>query len=225
MLPEPSAQLITPNHNAACRHRRGDGATISGRQKHESGARLPGGLHPPPAAAPLPWAGDERQGRSGRGRGGRHRRAARGGRCHSGGAACHADRNGPGHGAQVQGGWPCSRCPAQQPRQLQESLPVCCADPRPCKPQGKVRDTYDLGDKLVVVTTDRQSAFDRLLASVPFKGQVGAGLREGSAGCWRDLVMPVKGCFSRRRSVDGQQPAAQPAACAALPLCGPTHER
>lgn len=37
---------------------------------------------------------------------------------------------------------------------------------------GKVRDTYDLGDKIVIVTTDRQSAFDRLLASVPFKGQV-----------------------------------------------------
>eukprot|EP00955_Chlamydomonas_euryale_P080132 363378-Chlamydomonas_euryale.AAC.43 len=37
---------------------------------------------------------------------------------------------------------------------------------------GKVRDTYDLGDKVVIVTTDRQSAFDRLLASVPFKGQV-----------------------------------------------------
>jgi phosphoribosylaminoimidazole-succinocarboxamide synthase len=35
-----------------------------------------------------------------------------------------------------------------------------------------VRDTYDLGDRLVIVTTDRQSAFDRLLASVPFKGQV-----------------------------------------------------
>lgn len=38
--------------------------------------------------------------------------------------------------------------------------------------QGKVRDTYDLGDRVVIVTTDRQSAFDRLLASVPFKGQV-----------------------------------------------------
>ena len=38
--------------------------------------------------------------------------------------------------------------------------------------QGKVRDTYDLGDRLVIVTTDRQSAFDRLLAAVPFKGQV-----------------------------------------------------
>lgn len=40
------------------------------------------------------------------------------------------------------------------------------------KYKGKVRDTYDLGDKLILVTTDRQSAFDRLLASVPYKGQV-----------------------------------------------------
>lgn len=40
------------------------------------------------------------------------------------------------------------------------------------KYQGKVRDTYDLGDKLLLITTDRQSAFDRVLAAVPFKGQV-----------------------------------------------------
>jgi len=38
--------------------------------------------------------------------------------------------------------------------------------------KGKVRDTFDLGDKLLLVTTDRQSAFDRILAEVPFKGQV-----------------------------------------------------
>ncbi len=38
--------------------------------------------------------------------------------------------------------------------------------------RGKVRDTFDLGDRLVLVTTDRQSAFDRVLASIPFKGQV-----------------------------------------------------
>lgn len=35
--------------------------------------------------------------------------------------------------------------------------------------QGKVRDTYDFGDRLVIITTDRQSAFDRILAEVPFK--------------------------------------------------------
>jgi phosphoribosylaminoimidazole-succinocarboxamide synthase len=38
--------------------------------------------------------------------------------------------------------------------------------------RGKVRDSFDLGDRLVLVTTDRQSAFDRILAEVPFKGQV-----------------------------------------------------
>ncbi|MBI2427091.1 MAG: phosphoribosylaminoimidazolesuccinocarboxamide synthase [Candidatus Kerfeldbacteria bacterium] len=37
---------------------------------------------------------------------------------------------------------------------------------------GKVRDTYDLGDTMILITTDRQSAFDRVLASIPFKGQV-----------------------------------------------------
>ncbi|DBA80665.1 TPA: hypothetical protein ACH3X1_007908 [Trebouxia sp. C0004] len=37
---------------------------------------------------------------------------------------------------------------------------------------GKVRDTYDCGSHIVIVTSDRQSAFDRLLASVPYKGQV-----------------------------------------------------
>ena len=35
----------------------------------------------------------------------------------------------------------------------------------------KVRDRYDLGDRVVLITTDRQSAFDRVLAAVPFKGQ------------------------------------------------------
>ena len=35
----------------------------------------------------------------------------------------------------------------------------------------KVRDRHDLGDRVVLITTDRQSAFDRVLAAVPFKGQ------------------------------------------------------
>jgi phosphoribosylaminoimidazole-succinocarboxamide synthase len=38
---------------------------------------------------------------------------------------------------------------------------------------GKVRDTYELSDgRLLLVTTDRQSGFDRLLGAIPFKGQV-----------------------------------------------------
>lgn len=38
--------------------------------------------------------------------------------------------------------------------------------------KGKVRDLYDLGDKCLIVATDRQSAFDRSLAVVPLKGAV-----------------------------------------------------
>lgn len=37
---------------------------------------------------------------------------------------------------------------------------------------GKVRDTYRIHGKRVLITTDRQSAFDRMLTCVPFKGQV-----------------------------------------------------
>ncbi len=37
---------------------------------------------------------------------------------------------------------------------------------------GKVRDVYEKNGQKVFITTDRQSAFDRILASVPFKGAV-----------------------------------------------------
>lgn len=41
------------------------------------------------------------------------------------------------------------------------------------KQSGKVRDWYDLPEgKRLIVTTDRLSAFDRILARVPYKGQV-----------------------------------------------------
>ena len=40
------------------------------------------------------------------------------------------------------------------------------------KTQGKVRDIYQQGDQLVLITTDRLSAFDRILGAVPYKGQV-----------------------------------------------------
>jgi len=38
--------------------------------------------------------------------------------------------------------------------------------------EGKVRDNYLLGDKRIIITTDRISAFDRVLCTIPFKGQV-----------------------------------------------------
>ena len=44
--------------------------------------------------------------------------------------------------------------------------------PSGSKRAGKVRDQYALGNKIALITTDRQSAFDRVLASIPFKGQV-----------------------------------------------------
>ncbi len=50
--------------------------------------------------------------------------------------------------------------------------------------RGKVRDVIDLGDRLVMVTTDRVSAFDRVLGTVPFRGQI---LNELSAWWFEEL--------------------------------------
>lgn len=38
--------------------------------------------------------------------------------------------------------------------------------------KGKVRDTIDLGAELLIITSDRISAFDRILSTIPFKGEV-----------------------------------------------------
>ncbi len=38
--------------------------------------------------------------------------------------------------------------------------------------RGKVRDVYRKGERLVMIATDRLSAFDRVLSTVPFKGEV-----------------------------------------------------
>jgi phosphoribosylaminoimidazole-succinocarboxamide synthase len=40
------------------------------------------------------------------------------------------------------------------------------------KRTGKVRDMYECGGKLVLITTDRHSSFDRIIAHIPWKGQV-----------------------------------------------------
>lgn len=54
--------------------------------------------------------------------------------------------------------------------------------------QGKVRDLYDLGDKLLLVATDRISAFDYILEDeIPYKGKVLTAL-----SCfWFDLLSDV----------------------------------
>ena len=38
--------------------------------------------------------------------------------------------------------------------------------------RGKVRDNYARGDRIVMITTDRLSAFDKVLTTVPFKGEL-----------------------------------------------------
>lgn len=38
--------------------------------------------------------------------------------------------------------------------------------------QGKVRDNYTQGDRRILITTDRLSAFDQIIALIPFKGEV-----------------------------------------------------
>ncbi len=60
---------------------------------------------------------------------------------------------------------------------MTEILDACLTDAEfpelPNFQRGKVRDSYDLPDgRRVMVATDRQSAFDYVLAAVPFKGQV-----------------------------------------------------
>ncbi len=49
--------------------------------------------------------------------------------------------------------------------------PAALADLGPFR-RGKVRDVIDLGDRLVLVSTDRISAFDRVLGTVPYRGQI-----------------------------------------------------
>ena len=40
------------------------------------------------------------------------------------------------------------------------------------KKVGKVRDIYEQPDRLILITTDRHSSFDRIIAHIPWKGQV-----------------------------------------------------
>src|SRR5688572_15709885 len=38
--------------------------------------------------------------------------------------------------------------------------------------RGKVRDVYRTEERLVIITTDRVSAFDHVLGTIPFKGEI-----------------------------------------------------
>lgn len=56
------------------------------------------------------------------------------------------------------------------------------------KQEGKVRDIYALDGQCVLVTTDRVSAFDRVLGAIPYKGQVLNQLSAWWFNQTRDLV-------------------------------------
>ena len=80
--------------------------------------------------------------------------------------------------------------PAEYTDRIRAELNNCLLEtslPGAGKYTGKVRDRYDLGDRLALITTDRQSAFDRVLGTLPFKGQILNQL----AGWWMESTRDV----------------------------------
>ncbi len=54
---------------------------------------------------------------------------------------------------------------------------------------GKVRDNYTLGDRRIIVISDRLSAFDKIITTIPFKGQV----LNQMAAFWFDKTKDIVG--------------------------------
>lgn len=69
--------------------------------------------------------------------------------------------------------------------QLEHTLERCTA-PAPAR-HGKVRDIYERGDELLLVATDRVSAYDVILGTVPYKG----ALLTEQAAFWLELAADV----------------------------------
>src|SRR6202007_2221977 len=78
--------------------------------------------------------------------------------------------------------WASVRCVASAPLRSQHDLlailrtidflkesDLACLGPRRT---GKLRDIYERNGTLIIVTTDRHSSFDRIIAHIPWKGQV-----------------------------------------------------
>lgn len=58
---------------------------------------------------------------------------------------------------------------------IKKAIPYCLKEtllPLGIKTTGKVRDLYHTPDHLIMIATDRLSAFDRHLAHIPYKGQI-----------------------------------------------------
>lgn len=82
------------------------------------------------------------------------------------------------------------------PGQLRAALPLALREthlPLAGRGAGKVREWYALGEgRRLIVTTDRLSAFDRVLACVPYKGQV---LNQLSAWWFHNLQSSISNHF------------------------------
>ena len=103
------------------------------------------------------------------------------------------------------------RCPSPSRGHRCRSLPPCskhALNDRAPDRQGKVRDIYDFGDALLIVATDRISAFDYVLGSgIPDKGKV---LTQLSA-FWFERTRHIVAnhlLVDRRRDVSGRRCAA-----------------
>ena len=72
---------------------------------------------------------------------------------------------------------------------ISEALPhaLRAVDDQPPAYRGKVRDVFARGDELLLVATDRVSAFDVVLGTIPFKGQ----LLTEQAAFWLDKAKDV----------------------------------
>ena len=73
--------------------------------------------------------------------------------------------------------------------------------------RGKVRDIYDLGDALLMVATDRLSAFDVVMPDpIPEKGKI---LTQISL-FWFDILKPLVANHVISSDVDSYPPACKP---------------
>jgi len=71
---------------------------------------------------------------------------------------------------------------------LDQALSAAVIPELPQHSQGKVRDSYDLRDgRRILIATDRLSAFDRILTTIPLKGQV----LTQSARFWFDATKAI----------------------------------
>src|SRR5947209_3444418 len=94
--------------------------------------------------------------------------------------------------------------------------------------RGKVRDVYDLGDKLLLVATDRISAFDWVMPTgIPDKGRIltqlsassrpppkrkAATIRTSPLGRWsKSSALPSLKSFAAERSIFTGGPPSTPA--------------